>query len=131
MPESLWQRFKRTAEEVQQPVENVLLQTLQGNLPPSLEEVTSTAQGELQPLQEMANQELWDLARSKVGKAQQSRHEALLQKNSLGVISQEEQAELDRLGELYDLHTLRKAYAYALLRWRGFPLPGLEASSSQ
>jgi hypothetical protein len=126
MPELVWQRFKETAEDVQQPVENLLLQTLQDNMPPSLADVPPAAQRELKLLRNMGDQELWEVARSKISKSQQRRHEALLEKNRLGTISEAERTELRKLGEHSGLLTLKKAYAYALLYRRGHSLADLK-----
>jgi hypothetical protein len=42
------------------------------------------------------------------------------------VITSAERAELAVLREQADQLMLRKAYAWALLRWRGYPMPALE-----
>ncbi len=88
-------------------------------------------QDELIALQTLTEDELWAVARSIIDPVQQRRYEYLLRKNSRGTLTQHEREELERLGQEADHLTLRKAYAYALLRWRGYPLPTLEALESQ
>lgn len=51
----------------------------------------------------------------------QARAHALLEKNSRGVITDEEHAELDKLVERGDQLMLRKAEAATILRARGYP----------
>lgn len=51
----------------------------------------------------------------------QARAHALLEKNSRGVITDEEHAELEKLVERGDQFMLRKAEAAAILRARGYP----------
>ena len=51
---------------------------------------------------------------------------ALLEKNSAGTLSAVEQEELATLRLAADRLMLRKAYAWAVLRWRGQPVPELD-----
>jgi hypothetical protein len=131
LPEAIYRRLLRTAETIQKPLEDVLLQTIEGNLPPSVEDMPAELQGEFIAMQSLTEDELWTIARAVIEPAEQRRLEQLLRKNSHGTISQREREELERLGVEADRLTLRKAYAYALLRWRGYPLPTLEAMESQ
>jgi len=109
----------------------VLLHTIAGNVPPAVNDAPAEVRAELQALQRLDANSLWDVARSRIPPEQQARHEYLLHQNQRGRISPAERKELDRLGEMADRLTVKKAYAYALLRWRGFPLPTLEALESQ
>jgi len=111
------------AQVVNQPVETIVLTSITGNLPPSLNDVPANLRNDLLILQALDDDTLWAVARGKLPPAQQMRLEALLARNSAGLLTEAEQEELARLGEETDRLTLRKAHAYALLRWRGFPLP--------
>lgn len=97
-----------------------------GNLPPSLDDVPADLRKNLLILQTLNDDALWAAARSKLPPVQQTRLETLLARNSAGLLTEAEQEELAHLGEETDRLTLRKAHAYALLRWRGFPLPSLD-----
>jgi hypothetical protein len=125
LPTPIYQRLERVAQETNQPVEAVVLTSIAGNLPPSLDDVPTDLRQDLQVLQTLGDDALWAIARGKLPAAQQTRLEALLARNSAGLLTKAEQEELARLGEETDQLTLRKAHAYALLRWRGFPLPSL------
>jgi len=106
-----------------------VLTSIAGNLPPSLDDVPADLRKDLLILQTLDDDALWAVARGKLPPAQQARLEVLLARNSVGLLTEAEQEELTRLGEETDRLNLRKAHAYALLRWRGFPLPSLDAQA--
>ena len=56
---------------------------------------------------------------------QQEHHLALLEKNQAASITPEERQELSALRVAADRLMVRKAYAWAILRWRGHPVPAL------
>ena len=119
----IYRRFEHMAQVINQPVETIVLTSITGNLPPSLDDVPANLRNDLLILQTLDDATLWAVARGKLPPAQQMRLEALLARNSASLLTEAEQEELARLGEETDRLTLRKAHAYALLRWRGFPLP--------
>lgn len=131
LPDPIYRQLQQTARKTKRRLEDVLLQTITGNLPPGTEDAPANMQTDLQALQWIDDNALWAVARSQTSPEQQARQEYLLAQNQRGVLSPEERAELDRLGDMVDRLTLKKAYAYALLRWRGFPLPTLDAMESQ
>jgi hypothetical protein len=102
-----------------------------GNLPPSLDDVPVDLREELRALQTLDDDALWAVARSKLDSAQKARLETLLARNSADALTEAEQEELARLGDETDQLNLLKAQAYALLRWRGFPLPSLDDLAQQ
>ena len=119
----IYRRFEYMAQVINQPVETIVLTSITGNLPPSLDDVPTNLRNDLLILQALDDDILWAVARGKLPPARQKRLGALLARNSAGLLTKAEQEELARLGEETDRLTLRKAHAYALLRWRGFPLP--------
>jgi hypothetical protein len=123
IPVQVYRRLEYLARETRQSVESVALTSITGNLPPSLDDVPSGLREDLRALQTLDDDALWAVARTKFSLEKQARLEVLLTRNSDGVLTQPEREELEHLGEETDLLTLRKAQAYALLRWRGFPLP--------
>jgi hypothetical protein len=131
LPDPIYRQLQQTAIKTKRRLEDVLLQTISGNLPPGTEDAPADMQAELQALQWADDKTLWAAARSRVSPEQQARQEHLLAQNQRGVLTSEERLELERLGDAIDRLTLKKAYAYALLRWRGFPLPSLEAMERQ
>jgi hypothetical protein len=131
LPDPVYRQLQQTARRTKRRLEDVLLQTITGNLPPETEYAPADMQADLQALQWIDDNALWAVARSQILPEQQARQEYLLTQNQRGEISPEERAEMDRLGDMVDRLTLKKAYAYALLRWRGFPLPALDAMERQ
>jgi len=122
----IYRRLEHISQVINQPVEAIVLTSITGNLPPSLDDVPADLRKSLLVLQTLNADALWAVARSKLPPVQQTRLEALLTRNSAGLLTEAEQDELVHLGEETDQLTLRKAHAYALLRWRGFPLPPLD-----
>lgn len=76
-------------------------------------------------MQTLSITELKQIALSQIESKTQRRHLYLLDKNSQGQLTDEEQHELATLRHRADQLMLRKAYAWALLRWRGYPMPKL------
>jgi len=74
-------------------------------------------------MQTLPNEELRQVAVNQVPLGQQARHQALLDKNGEGTLSGAERLELTSLRLNADQLMLRKAYAWSLLRWRGYPVP--------
>ena len=130
LPDTLYHRLQQAAQTTNIPLEELLLQTIAGNMPPTVDDTPEHMQDQLQALQVLDNSELWEVARSRISPKQQVRYEELLHRNQRGEITPEELTQLADLGERADELTLKKAYAYALLRWRGFPLPTLESLES-
>ena len=119
VPEEISVRARQIAEMLAQPVEQVLLdhlKTLSAPLPVLPPEV----QAELEALHQLSDDALWTIARAQMSAEVQAHAQALLEKNSRGVITDEEHAELETLVERGDQLMLRKAEAAAILRARGY-----------
>ena len=126
IPDQVYRRLKHMAQEIDQSLETIVLTSITGNLPPSLDDLPTDLREELRTLQTLDNDALWAVARSELPPAQQAHLKVLLKRNSTGTLADSEQEEMNRMGEEIDRLNLRKAQAYALLRWRGFPLPSLD-----
>lgn len=131
LPDTIYRQLQQVAQTTKRRIEDVLLQTIEGNIPPVVDDAPLDIQAELQTLQWLNSKALWIVARDKFAPEQQARQEYLLRQNQRGTITPEEFDEMNRLGEKADRLTVKKAYAYALLRWRGFPLPTLETLESR
>ncbi len=131
LPDVTYHQLQRVAQMTKRRLEDVLLQTIEGNMPPVADDAPLDIQAELQTLQWLDSKALWVVARGKLAPQEQARQEYLLRRNQRGTITPEEVDEMNRLGEKADKLTVKKAYAYALLRWRGFPLPPLETMESR
>jgi len=127
LPTAIYQHLQQMAELTQQPLEQLVRQSIEGNLPPAIGNASPEIQPELLAMQRLTVKALRQLAESQVTPEQQARHLALLEKNAANQLSAHERNELAALRIEADRLMLRKAYALALLRWRGYPIPDFEA----
>lgn len=123
LPEDIYQRLQRVAEATHQPVEEVMVQTIRGNLPPSVDDLPPELRDELAALQDLDDKALWAIAKESLPQDQWRRHERLLHKNQAGTLTAAEREELARLRAATDRFVFRRSYALALLKWRGYTLP--------
>ena len=131
MPPPLYRRLKRLAELTRRPLENVVVQTLDSNVPPLPDDLPAKMRGDLLALEVLNDDALSRVARSTVGPEQQEQISLLLEKNRLGTIAESERVTLAQLRQEADQLMLRKAYAYVLLKWRGYRLPTLAELQAQ
>ncbi|MCB0194392.1 MAG: hypothetical protein KDJ65_20750 [Anaerolineae bacterium] len=123
LPPALYQRLIEVAEASHQSLNDVVLQSIQTGLPPSLEHVPERFRADLVALNQLNDEVLWDVAALDLADDKATLYEELLDKNQQGQLEASEQALLDTLREEADLFMLRRAYAYALLKWRGHRIP--------
>lgn len=121
LPESAFERLSRLAELTNQPLSSLVIQSITGNLPPEIETAPVEAQAELLTLQTLDVETLRQIAQSQIPLAQQERLMTLLELNQESSLSEAEQQELQQLSQAADQLMLKKAYACAILRWRGQP----------
>jgi len=126
LPEPVYQYLKQIAVATRRPVEQVAQESIVGNLPPSVATMPVEMQDELLEFQNMPLHELQQVAASQMSPAQQARHRQLLEENAAGLLTPAERDELAALRTLADRLMLRKAYAWAVLRWRGQAVPALD-----
>jgi hypothetical protein len=124
LPEGIYERAERTAKGLKQPVQQALIKIVEAGLP-SLAKVPPEYRPELEALEAMSDEELWEIARSEMLAAQQDRLDHLLQKNQAEGLSEAEQQDLDQLHAEANRLMLQKSYAYVLLKWRGHQVPKL------
>ena len=123
LPKDIYQRLQRVAQATRQPVEEVMFQTIRGNLPPSIDDLPPELRDDLAALQNRSDEALWAIARESLPPAQWRRHEHLLRKNQASTLTGAERKELARLRTATDRFVFRRSYALALLKWRGYTLP--------
>ena len=123
LPPALYQRLAEVAEASHQSLNDVVLQSIQTGLPPSLEHVPDRFRADLIALNQLSDDVLWDVAALDLADDKAALYEELLLKNQQGPLEENEQALLDTLREEADVLMLRRAYAYALLKWRGHRIP--------
>ena len=129
LPESVFERLSRLAELTNQPLLSLVIQSVTGNLPPEIETAPVEAQAELLTLQTLEVETLREIAQSQIPLAQQERLMSLLELNQDLALSEAEQQELQQLSQAADQLMLKKAYACAVLRWRGQPIRDLSQLS--
>ena len=96
------------------------------NAPPAVDYAPLELQGELITMQELTIEELLTIAQSQIPESQQELHFQLLEKNQNNQLSESDRLLLKSLRVSADYLMLKKAYAYALLKWQEFYLPDFE-----
>lgn len=129
VPEKIYQRFQQIAQAAQQPLEDVVIQSIQGNLPPTLEDIPHEWRSEFARLQAETTQSLWNIAREEMPPAQWKRHKTLLKKNQEGALNPSQLQELQAFREQADQFMFRRSYALALLKWRGVSISTPETTT--
>ena len=120
------QRCQRGATAAHKLLEEFLVERLLEAVPPLANDLPSPLQEELEALEQLDNDALWQVARSRLSPALQRQYSRLLAKNSQGTITAHEQGTLHALGEQARLLTLKAAHACMLLKWRGHRIPSPE-----
>lgn len=119
IPETVYRQAKAIAQATQRPVETVLLDHLR-LLADSAPLLSTVEEAELQALRYLSDDALWTIAREQMAADAQARMQALMDRNSSGVITPMEQQELMRLVERGQQLMLRKSEAAAVLAQRGY-----------
>jgi hypothetical protein len=122
LPENVYLRFQRTAQATQQSLTDVLLHAVSVGGPPNWEDAPAEFQADLAALERLNDEALWKIARSQT-QADMARYQELLDKNAEETLTEAERQEITQMRAEADRFMLRKAYAAALLRWRGHILP--------
>jgi len=123
LSDDIYRYLHEIADLTRQPVGELVAQSLKGNLPPRLADAPTELQPELLAMQTLPDGELREIAISQIPPEQQDRHQELLSKNEEGTLTGAERIELAGLRLNADRLMLQKAYAWSLLRWRGYPIP--------
>lgn len=119
LPVALYRRLQNIAEAIGLSLESVVQQSLQGNLPPSLDDVPAEYRANLRPLLHLSDEDLWAVAKVETEKRQWQRQEHLLQLQSEQELTEAQQNELLHLQNIMEHLIYRKSFALALLKWRG------------
>jgi len=125
LPEAIFRQFARIAAATQQPIEAIVTESIISNLPPSVEDFQPELQPELLKMQTLSLEELVAISQSVIQLHQHEQHVALLEQHQQRGLTPDEQNTLTNLRQAADNLMLRKAYAWSLLRWRGYPIPTL------
>jgi len=125
LPDAIYHRLQHVANALNRPLEEVIFQSIQGNLPPAVDDLPSELRHELLTLQTMTDQALWAITKAELPPLQWSRHQVLLKKKQAGMLNPVEESELTVLRDTVDHFVMRRSYAMALLKWRGHSLAPL------
>ncbi len=131
IPEQLYRRLERMAKLTHLSPEEVLAKMLDSSVPLLPESWPEQMRDDLLELESLSDDELWQVARRVASAEQIEEHHRLLEKNSAGTLTDAERAQLERLRKEADRLMVRKAYAYVLLKWRGYRLPTLAELEAQ
>ena len=123
LPDTIYQRLQRMADALNQPLEEIVFQTIRGNLPPSLDDLSPDLRELVADMQLLSDEELWAIAKDPLPPQQWRRHQRLLRKAEHETLPVAEQKELEKLRTVTDQFVIHRSYALALLKWRGHTLP--------
>jgi hypothetical protein len=123
LSEDIYWRLQSMAQATHQSLEAVVSQTIQGNLPPVVDDLPAEWRNDLVELQRLPDAALWAITHETLPAEQWRRHQELLEQNQNGNLTQAEQEELVNLRTAADRFVFRRSYALALLKWRGYTLP--------
>lgn len=123
LPEAIVQCLQHVAEATHRPLEDVVVQTICGNLPPALDDLSLASRQMVADLPTLDDTALWAVARTSLAAPQWRRHQRLLWKAQASALTAPEQHALDTLRGATDRFVTRRSYALALLKWRGYTLP--------
>ena len=119
LPDAIYQRLQQVAHATNHSIEEVVLQTIRGNLPPSLDDLSLELRCVVADLQHLSDEALWSVTQEALPQPQWRRHQRLLRKGHEGPLSTAEHKELAELRAAADRFVTRRSYALALLKWHG------------
>ena len=125
LPANLYQHLVDVAEASQQPLNEIVLQSIRAGLPPTLTHIPERFRDDIRSLNQLSDKLLWQITRQDLSDDKAELYEQLLVKNQQDDLTPDEQLTLDILREEADLLMLRRSYAYTLLKWRGHRIPTL------
>lgn len=125
LPEEIYEHLKQAADDLRQPLETILIQAVQAGLPPSVGDLPPEDREEFAAMARLSDEKLWEIACSSLSASKQRQLSHLLRKEQEGTLmgTGEERRKLEALHQEVNWITLRKAHAYALLKWRNRRVP--------
>jgi hypothetical protein len=122
LPEELYERVRRTAKGMKQPMEIALANIVKAATP-TLEKVPLEYRAELEAMEGFSDQTLWEVTRSSLPEGTQRRMTRLLDKNQRTELTDQDRQALADLRVVADRLMLKRSYAYLLLKYRGRQIP--------
>lgn len=124
LPDPVYQRAKHAAAVLQQPVEDLIIDTLASTLP-VLDDVPTEMVSEIAAMSHLSDEALQGLATTTLRPERQELLSELLDKQGQGALKEEDQGQLVALMAEYGRSMLRRAKAVALRSAREKPVPAL------
>ncbi len=124
LPDDIYERVRRAAKGMNQPLETALLNIVKAATP-SLEKVPKQYRAELEAMEDLSDSELWNVVNGRATLPHQRKLENLLEKNQRGELTEQDRQTLIGLRAAGDRLMLRRSYACLLLKYRGHPVPNL------
>jgi hypothetical protein len=118
IPDEIYQRLELNAQATQRSIDDILALVLKVGSPPEWGDVPEEFQSDLQDLDALTDESLYQLASSSKIESELDRYDDLLELNATGSLSVSEQQELKSLKKESERFMLRKAQAAVLIRWR-------------
>ena len=123
LPDTLYDKLKRTAALVDEPLEAIVTQSLSQSLSPLLDDIPAEYQADVYPLLRMNSVELQAEIQRVFPAEDWLKYEALLEQKKDHALTAPEQTRLDALRREADVLMFRKGYAAVLLKRRGYQIP--------
>ena len=123
IPDNLYDKLRRTAELVDEPLETFVTHSLTQSPPPFVEEIPDEYQADVYPLLRMNSTELQAEVQRTFPAERWIEYESLVERKTDGSLSGSEQTRLDALRREADILMFRKGYAAVLLKRRGYQIP--------
>lgn len=120
LPKLLFDRLARMAELAHRPVAEYIAQSLDVVVP---FDAPLEVQASLANMINLSDRALWDATQSALRSVEDNRLRQLNHVAGERDLNATEQAELDRLMEVYYFSVLQRARAFAILKLRGFTIP--------
>ena len=125
LPAAAAERLRRVAAMTHRSIDDIVVATLQVNLPPLLENMPPAFRDELAALETLSTDALWQQWRVTLNETEIAHYDALLAENATDGLDAAKSQELMNLRNRSDQLMFRKAYVALLLKWRGERLPTL------
>jgi hypothetical protein len=119
VPEDIYARARRVAEETAQPVDQVMIDYLR-TLSTPLPDLPPEEEAELEVLKNLSDDALWTIAAEQMPEHLHARMQSLMDKNTVGSLSAEEYPDLESLVERGQRLMVRKSEASAILTNRDY-----------
>ena len=118
--EELYDKARRLAESQSENIDDLIRIHLENALDDSRMALPHGERAELEALRFLSDDALWTIAREQMPETKQVIMQSLMDKNTAGTLTDEEQVQLNDLVEQGQRLTLRKAEAMKLLLGRGY-----------